>query len=559
MSDKPWLNSYPPGIPADIDMNEFSSIRDIFEQAVKKFGQNIAFSNLRTTMTYERLDQLSKEFAAYLQSLPGMKKGDRVALMMPNMLQYPVALFGAVRAGFVVVNVNPLYTPRELEHQLKDSGAKAIVIVENFANTLEAVLKKTPVEHLIVTSMGELHPFFKRILLNFVVRYVKKMVPQFTLPGSISLKKALKLGKGKEIKPVPLSHDDLAFLQYTGGTTGVAKGAMLTHGNIVANLQQASAWLRDEMEEGKEIVITALPMYHIFCLTANILVYMKLGCHLFLVSNPRDLQGLAKSLKGVPFSGLTGVNTLFNGMLNTPEFTALDFSHLKLTLGGGAAIQRAVADRWRQTTGKRLSEAYGLTEASPAVCINPLNEEFNGSIGLPVPSTTVSIRDDDFNELAVGQEGELCVKGPQVMRGYWNRPKETAEVLTPDGWLKTGDIAYMDEKGYFRITDRKKDMILVSGFNVYPNEIEGAVALHPGVMESAAVGVPDAKTGEAVKIFVVRKDPTLTSEHLIEHCRKHMTAYKIPRHVEFKDELPKSPVGKVLRRELRDADKQKTA
>ncbi len=559
MSDKPWLKSYPPGIPAEIDMNQFSSIRDIFEQAAKKFREKIAFSNIRTKLTYGRLDDLTRDFGAYLQSLPGMKKGDRVAIMMPNMLQYPVALFGALRAGFVIVNVNPLYTPRELEHQLKDSGAKVIIIIENFAHTLQDVIKNTPVEHVVVTSMGEMHPFFKGLLLNFVVRYIKKMVPKYMITGALNFKKALSIGKPRELKPVPLSHDDLAFLQYTGGTTGVAKGAMLTHGNIVSNLQQASAWLKDDIEDGKEIVVTALPMYHIFCLTANILVFIKHGGHLFLVTNPRDMKAFARTLRGVPFSGLTGVNTLFNGMLNTPEFAALDFSHMKLALGGGAAIQRAVADRWRQVTGKRLSEAYGLTEASPAVCINPLREEYNGSIGLPVPSTLVSIRDDDFNELPVGQEGELCVKGPQVMRGYWNRPKETAEVLTPDGWLKTGDIAYMDEKGYFRITDRKKDMILVSGFNVYPNEIEGVVAMHPGVLEAAAVGVPDAKTGEAVKLFVVKKDESLTAEAVIEHCRKHMTAYKIPRHVEFKTELPKSPVGKVLRRELRDADKKRAA
>ena len=556
MSDKPWLKSYPPGIPAEINMNEFSSIRDIFEQAVRKFKDNVAFSNMRTRLTYGQLDRLTRDFAAYLQSLPGMKKGDRVAIMMPNMLQYPIAIFAALRAGFVVVNVNPLYTPRELEHQLNDAGVKAIVIVENFASTLQEVLKNTKVEHMVVTSVGEMHPFFKRVLLNFVIRYVKKMVPRFSLPGSINLRKALSIGKPVELKPVPLSHDDLAFLQYTGGTTGVAKGAMLSHGNIVANLQQASSWVRDDLEEGKELVITALPMYHIFCLTANVLLYMKLGGHLLLISNPRDMKAFAKSLRGVPFTGLTGVNTLFNGMMNTPEFASLDFSHMKLALGGGAAIQRAVADRWRQMTGKPLSEAYGLTECSPAVCINPIHEEFNGSIGLPIPSTNVSIRDDDFTELPVGQEGELCVKGPQVMRGYWKRPKDTAEVLTPDGWLKTGDIAYMDEKGYFRITDRKKDMILVSGFNVYPNEIEGVVAMHPGVLEAAAVGVPDSKTGEAVKLFVVKKDPALTAEVLIEHCRKHMTAYKIPRHVAFKDDLPKSPVGKVLRRELRDMDKQ---
>nr|WP_306173666.1 AMP-binding protein [Limnobacter humi] len=540
-------------------MGQYGSIRDIFEESCRKFGGNTAFSNLGTALTYARMDELTRDFGAYLQSLPGMRKGDRVALMMPNMLQYPVAMLGALRAGFVVVNVNPLYTPTELEHQLRDSGAKVIVIFENVAHTLEKVIKNTPVEHLVVTSIGEMHGFFKRNLLNIVVRYIKKLVPKFTLSGSINFRKALALGRGKELRAVGLTHDDLAFLQYTGGTTGVSKGAMLTHGNIVSNLQQASSWLNQDIEEGKEIAITALPMYHIFCLTANILVFMKVGGHCLLITDPRNIQAFVKTLASVPFTALTGVNTLFNGLLNAPAFAQVDFSHVKLVLGGGAAIEPSVAERWKKTTGTRLSEAYGLTEASPAVCINPLHEEYNGSIGLPVPSTQVSIRDDDFNELPVGKEGELCVKGPQVMRGYWNKPRETAEILTQDGWLKTGDIAYMDENGYFYITDRKKDMILVSGFNVYPKEIEAVATLHPAVFEAAAVGVPDSKTGEAVKLFVVKKDDELTSEAMIEHCRKHMTAYKIPRHVEFMKELPKSPVGKVLRRELRDMEKKRLA
>lgn len=559
MTEKAWISSYPPGVEPEIDMNEFASVRDIFENACQRFATNTAFSNLGTSLTYERLDQLTRDFGAYLQSLPGTKKGDRVALMMPNLLQYPVAMLGAIRAGFVVVNVNPMYTPTELQHQLRDSGAKVIVIFENVAHTLESVLQNTPVEHIVLASIGEMHGFFKRVLLNFVVRYVKKLVPKFSLAGAITTRKALRLGRDQELKKVNLSHDDLAFLQYTGGTTGVAKGAMLTHGNIVANLQQASSWLSQDVEEGREIAITALPMYHIFCLTANILVFMKVGGHCVLITDPRNMQGFVKILSSVPFTALTGVNTLFNGLLNTPDFDKVDFSHVKLVLGGGAAIEPSVAERWKKITGTRLSEAYGLTEASPAVCINPLHEEYNGSIGLPVPSTLVSIRDDDFVELPTGQEGELCVKGPQVMRGYWNKPRETAEILTQDGWLKTGDIAYMNEQGYFFITDRKKDMILVSGFNVYPKEIEATATLHPGVFEAAAVGVPDGKTGEAVKLFVVRKDPDLTEQAIIEHCRKHMTAYKIPRHVEFMAELPKSPVGKVLRRELRDQERQKLA
>lgn len=557
MTDKAWLQSYPPGVPPTVDLGQYPSIRDIFEESGRKFADQTAFSNLGTSLTYERLDGLTRDFGAYLQSLPGMKKGDRVAFMMPNLLQYPVAMLGAIRAGFVAVNVNPLYTPTELEYQLRDSGAKVIVIFENVAHTLEKVIKNTPVEHIVLASIGEMHGFFKRVLLNFVVRHVKKLVPAFNIAGSITFKKALAQGRNNELRKINITHDDLAFLQYTGGTTGVAKGAMLTHGNIVANLQQASAWLNQDIEEGKEIAITALPMYHIFCLTANILVFLKVGGHCLLITDPRNMKAFVKTLSSVPFTALTGVNTLFNGLLNTPGFEQVDFSHVKLVLGGGAAIEPAVAERWKKSTGTRLSEAYGLTEASPAVCINPLHEEYNGSIGLPVPSTLVSIRDDDFNELPVGQEGELCVKGPQVMRGYWNKPRETAEVLSQDGWLKTGDIAYMDQSGYFYITDRKKDMILVSGFNVYPKEIEAVATLHTGVFEAAAVGVPDAKTGEAVKLFVVKKDKALTAEQVIEHCRKHMTAYKIPRHVEFMDELPKSPVGKVLRRELRDMEKKR--
>lgn len=557
MTQKAWIQSYPPGVSDDIDMEQFASIRDIFEHSCEQFADKVAFSNLGTRLTYRQLDALTRDFAAYLQSLPGMKKGDRVALMMPNTLQYPVAMLAVLRAGFVAVNVNPLYTPTELQHQLRDSGAKVVVLIENFAHTLQKVFQQTQVEHVVVNSLGEMHGFFKRILLNFVVRHIKNLVPDYTLPGVVSFRKALSLGRKQDLKPVTIHQDDLAFLQYTGGTTGVAKGAILTHGNVIANLQQASIWLGQDIEEGQEIVITALPMYHIFSLTANILVFLKVGGHCLLITDPRNMKGFVKILANVPFTALTGVNTLFNSLLNTPGIEKVDFSHVKLVLGGGAAIEPAVAQEWKKVTGTRLSEAYGLTECSPAVCINPLHEEYNGSIGLPVPSTEVSIRDDEFNELPVGQEGELCVRGPQVMRGYWNKPRETAEVLTQDGWLKTGDIAYMDDKGYFYVTDRKKDMILVSGFNVYPKEIEAVASSHPGVFESAAIGVPDSKTGEAVKLFVVRKNPELTEEAMTEHCRKHLTAYKIPRHVEFVDELPKSPVGKVLRRELRDLEKKK--
>ncbi|MCE2680357.1 MAG: AMP-binding protein [Burkholderiales bacterium] len=562
-NEKPWLKSYPKNVPAEIDMKQFSSVKDIFDQSVSKFNDCTAFSNRAvwsdTYMSYGDLDDYSKAFAAYLQSLPGMKKGDRVAIMMPNLLQYPVALFGALRAGFVVVNVNPLYTPRELEHQLKDSGAKAIVVIENFATTLQQVIKNTPVEHIVCTSVGELHGWFQGFVMNYVVRKIKKMVPDFSLPNAISMKKALSIGRNANYTAPALSHNDLAFLQYTGGTTGVAKGAMLTHGNIVANLQQASAWLTGLVDEGRETIVTALPMYHIFCLTANMLTFMKQGGHCLLITNPRDIAGVAKVLAGNEFTALTGVNTLFSAMMNSPEFMALDFSKVKLTLGGGAAIQEAVAERWKKATGTRITQAYGLTECSPAVCINPMNEDYNGTIGLPVPSTIVSIRDPEFNEVPVGGNGELCVKGPQVMRGYWGRPKETNEVLTSDGWLKTGDVANMDERGYFRITDRLKDMILVSGFNVYPNEIEDVVAKHPGVLEVAAIGVPDDKTGEAVKVFVVKKDASLTSEQVIEHCKSMLTGYKIPRKVEFKDDLPKSNVGKILRRELKDMEKKRVS
>ncbi len=554
--EKIWLKSYPPGMPAEVNVAEFSSIRDILEKSVAKFRDRPAYRNMGFTLTFGDLDRLSRDFAAFLQSLPGMKKGERVAIMMPNLLQYPVALFGTLRAGMTVVNVNPLYTPRELEHQLKDSGARTVVIVENFAHTLQQVLANTPVEHVVVTAIGDLLPVPKRFLVNFVVRNVKKMVPHWRIDGAIGFRQALRRGAAEKYENVPIARDDIAFLQYTGGTTGVAKGAMLTHGNIVANMQQAHAWISGDLEEGREVIITALPLYHIFSLTANALVFMKLGGCNVLITNPRDIPGFVKELAANPFTCITGVNTLFNALLNDPNFASLDFKGMKMALGGGTAVQRAVAERWQKVTGAPLVEAYGLTETSPAACINPLSiKEFNGSIGLPIPSTEVSIRDDDGKELPPKAVGEICIRGPQVMKGYWQRPDETAKVMTADGFLKTGDVGYMDEAGYVYITDRKKDMILVSGFNVYPNEIEGVLAMHEGILEAAAVGVPDEKSGEVVKAVVVRKDPTLTAEQVIAHCKAHLTGYKVPKIVEFRDELPKTPVGKVLRRELRDAAK----
>ena len=565
--DRPWLQSYPPGMPAEIDLAAFSSVRDILEKSCARYADRPAYSNLGVTLTYRDLDRLSRDFAAFLQSLPGLGPGERVALMMPNLLQYPVALFGVLRAGMTVVNVNPLYTARELEHQLRDSGARAIVVVENFAHTLQQALARTPLETVVTTAIGDLLPVPQRWLVNFAVKNVKKMVPAWRIDGAIPFRSALRRGAAAALEAVPLAHDDIAFLQYTGGTTGVAKGAMLTHGNIVANLQQCAAWIGKDLRAGEEVIVTALPLYHIFCLTANCLVFMKLGGENVLITNPRDMPALVQTLAKKPFTILTGVNTLFNGLLNTPGFDRLDFARVKLSLGGGTAVQRAVAERWQKVTGTRLIEAYGLTETSPAACINPLGAEFNGTIGLPIPSTEVAIMSEDLKRLplfdgkrAVEQcTGEICVRGPQVMKGYWQQAAETAKVLTPDGWLRTGDVGFMDARGYVTIADRKKDMILVSGFNVYPNEIEGVVVMHPGVLECAAVGVPDDKSGEAVKVVVVRKDPALTAEEILRHCRAQLTGYKLPRHVEFRAELPKTPVGKVLRRELREAPKGKAA
>ncbi|GAB3627360.1 long-chain fatty acid--CoA ligase [Pandoraea terrae] len=548
--EKVWLKSYPPGVPAEIDVNAYRSLLDLFLQSCHKFADRPAFHNLGTTLTYSDLERLSLDFAAYLQSL-GLARGARVAIMSPNLLQYPVAVFGILRAGLVVVNVNPLYTAGELEHQLKDSGAQAIVVIENFAATLQKALPNTPVKHVITTHVGDLVPAPKRWIVNYVVKHVKKMVPAWQIPHAVPFRTALAKGAGRKLTDVPVGHDDIAFLQYTGGTTGVAKGAMLTHRNMIANMLQARAWIGNGLEEGKEIIVTALPLYHIFCLTANGLVFLNLGALSLLITNPRDMAGFIKELKPWRFTFITGVNTLFNGLLNTPGFDALDFSGLKGALGGGAAVQRAVAQRWQQVTGHPLIEAYGLTETSPAVCINPLSSEFNGSIGLPIPSTDVSIRNDANEALPLGQDGEICVRGPQVMKGYWHRPDETAKTITPDGWLRTGDVGNMDPQGYVRITDRKKDMIIVSGFNVYPNEIEGVLAMCPGVLESAVVGIPSEKTGETVKAVIVKKSADLTEQVVIDFCRQHLTNYKVPHVIEFRKELPKTPVGKVLRRELR--------
>jgi len=535
MTDKPWLTQYPAEVPAEIDLDEFSSIVDVFEKSCARFGNNTAFINFGAELSYRQVDEHSRSFAAFLQSL-GLIKGDRIAIMMPNVLQYPVSLFGALRAGLVVANTNPLYTARELKHQLNDSGARAIVIMENFASVLESVIDETKIEHVIITSMGDLVGFPKGTIMNFVLRHVKKMVPSYRLPGAVLFRKALAAGRSGSLQDVSLSHDDLAFLQYTGGTTGVSKGAMLSHGNMVANMQQSSAWLGSLITPGKETIVTALPLYHIFALTANCLTFIKFGGRNLLITNPRDMSGFVKELKSIPFTAMTGVNTLFNGLLNTPGFAELDFAPLRLTLGGGMAVQRSVAEHWKKTTGVPLIEAYGLTETSPAACINPMNlGDYNGAIGLPISSTECRIIDTDGRVQPVGETGELCVRGPQVMQGYWQRPDETAKVLDEDGWLRTGDMARMDENGYFYIVDRKKDMILVSGFNVYPNE-----------------GTPDEKSGEVVKVVVVRKEPDLTVQELREHCRAELTGYKVPKYVEFVDELPKTNVGKILRRELRD-------
>jgi long-chain acyl-CoA synthetase len=549
-----WLKSYPPGVPADIDPAEYRSLVDLFERSIEKFGARPAFHSMGKTITYAELDRLSRDFGAWLQA-KGLGKGARVAIMMPNCLQYPVAMFGTLRAGCTVVNVNPLYTARELEHQLRDSGAEAIVILENFGAVLQQVRAKTPLKHVVVTSLGEMLGV-KGVIVNLVVRKVKKMVPPFELPGAVSLKQALAGGAGKPLNTPPLSHEDIAYLQYTGGTTGVSKGAILLHRNVIAALLQYRAWLGPAMGSERAVIITALPLYHIFSLTVNCLVMMFVGGENVLITNPRDIPGFVKELAKHKYSMITGVNTLFNALLNHPEFSKLDFSHLKLALGGGMAVQKAVAERWKQVTGTALIEGYGLTETAPSATANPLNvTEFTGAIGVPMSSTEVVLRDDSGRDVPLGQPGEICIRGPQVMKGYWQRPDETAKVLGKDGFLLTGDIGIMDEKGFIRIVDRKKDMILVSGFNVYPNEIEQIVAMHPGVLECAVIGVADEHSGEVPKVYVVRKDPQLTEQDVLEHCRKELTGYKRPKYVEFRTELPKTNVGKILRRALREEKK----
>lgn len=550
--EKVWLKRYPADVPAEIDPDRYSSLVEMFENAALRYADQPAFINMGEVMTFRKLEERSRAFAAYLQQGLGLQKGDRVALMMPNLLQYPIALFGVLRAGMVVVNVNPLYTPRELEHQLNDSGAVAIVIVSNFAHTLEKIVFKTQIKHVILTRMGDQLSTAKGTLVNFVVKYIKRLVPKYYLPDAISFRTALQKGRRMQYVKPDVINTDLAFLQYTGGTTGVAKGAMLTHRNMQSNLEQAKAAYAPLLQPGHELVVTALPLYHIFALTMNCLLFIELGGRSLLITNPRDIPGMVKELSRYPFTAMTGVNTLFNALLNNEEFTKLDFSTLRLSVGGGMPVQKAVAERWEKLTGKHLLEGYGLTECSPLVTGNPYDlKHYSGSIGLPVPSTDVRLLDDEGNEVGLGEPGELWVRGPQVMLGYWQRPDATDEVLK-DGWLATGDIATLDEQGFLRIVDRKKDMILVSGFNVYPNEIEEVVALHSKVLESAAVGVPNEVSGETVKLFVVKKDASLTPEELLTHCRRYLTGYKVPKIVEFRDELPKSNVGKILRRELRD-------
>ena len=555
--DKFWIRSYPPGVPAEIDYTRYRSLVHLMDEAFAKYAARDAYVCMDKFISYADVDRMSRQLGAWLQA-QGLQRGARVALMMPNVLQYPVAIAAVLRAGFVVVNVNPLYTPRELEHQLNDSGAEAIIILENFASTLEKVIARTQIKVAVVASMGEMLGGLKGAIVNFVVRNVKKMVPAFALPNAVRFKTALREGAALRLQPVELGHDDIAFLQYTGGTTGLSKGAMLSHRNVIANLMQNEAWLQPAMDMPPKLealtFVCALPLYHIFALTVCCLMGTRLGGLNILIPNPRDIPGLVKELGKYKFNMLPAVNTLYNGLLNNPDFAKLDFSALKLCNGGGMAVQKAVNDRWRAVTGKSIIEGYGLSETAPVATANPANAtEFTGTIGLPIPSTDIAILDDAGNALPPGEVGEIAIRGPQVMEGYWQKPEETARVMTADGYFRSGDIGVMDERGYVTIVDRKKDMVLVSGFNVYPNEVEGVVASHPGVLECAVVGVPDANTGEAVKLFVVRRDPSLTAEQLQDFCQQQLTGYKRPKHIEFRNELPKTNVGKILRRELRDA------
>ena len=545
------MKHYPPGRPAEINPDEYSSLTDLLHRCCAEFADEAAFTNMGKTLSYKELGAQTRDFAAWLQDVARLKRGDRIALMMPNLLQYPVAMLGAMRAGLTIVNTNPLYTAHELQHQIQDSGAVAIVVLENFAHVLQQIISTTAIKTVIVTGVGDLLGFPKQSIVNFVVRHVRKQVPAFDLPGAVSFNSALRAGKYLQLHEVALNHEDIAFLQYTGGTTGVAKAAVLTHRNMVANCLQASSCIGMWSLRG-EIVITALPLYHIFSLMVNCFVFMKLGTHNVLITNPRDFPGFVKELAKYPFAAITAVNTLFNALLHTPGFDKLNFSRLKISLGGGMAVQPSVAKQWKQVTGCIVAQGWGLTESSPVGCVTPLDTDFDGSIGMPVPSTEITIRDDDGKELPLGQSGEICLRGPQVMREYWHRPDETAKVMLPDGWLRTGDIGRMDERGFVFIEDRKKDMITVSGFKVFPNEVEAVIAAHPGVLEVAAVAQADERAGEIVAVFVVKKDPALTAEQIIEHCRKEMTGYKLPKNVYFRTELPKTNVGKILRRALRD-------
>lgn len=549
--EKPWLAHYEKGVPAEISFGNYKNLMDLIEEGFKKYSARPAFYNLGRTLTFAGLDRLSTRFAAYLQNNTDLKPGDRVAIMMPNILQYPVAIYACLRAGFTIVNVNPLYTPRELEHQLKDSGARAIIVFDNAAATVQDVLPKTQVKYVFTTAIGDMLAFPKSMIVNFLIGKVKKMVKPFNIPHAVRFTDACR-EKGLTFTRAELNMDSIAFLQYTGGTTGVAKGAMLTHKNMLANLLQARHWVASRIRAEGEIIITALPLYHIFSLTANCFIYSSLGALNVLITNPKDIPGFVKELKKWKFTAITGVNTLFNAMLNNPEFAKVDFSRLKITLGGGMAVQAPVAKKWKEVTGCTLLEAYGLTETSPAAFINPGTlQDYNSFIGLPIPSTDAKILSEDEKPLPFNEVGELAIRGPQVMAGYWNHPEETAKVMTADGFFKTGDLGFMTPEGYVRIVDRKKDMILVSGFNVYPNEVEEVACSHPGVFEAAAVGAQDPRSGEVVKLFVVKKDPNLTAEQVIAHCRSALTSYKVPKFVEFRESLPKTNVGKILRRELR--------
>ena len=554
MKSFPWFQHYPEAVPHEIKLNEYDSVVHLFEESCKKYSKKVAFENMGVRLTYKQVDELSRDFAAYLQGELGLKKGERIAIQMPNLLQFPIAFFGALRAGLIVVNTNPLYTPREMEHQFRDSGAVAIVIVTNFASNLEKIISKTQIRHVILTSLGDMLGGVKGAIVDFVVKNLKKMVPPYHLPDALSFKGALQKGKALPLTDARTSNDEIAVLQYTGGTTGVSKGAQLSHGNLVNHNTMITHWFHPYLSAGGEdIIITAIPMYHIFALTVNGLLMFSTGVKNVLITNPRDMKGFCKELRKHKFTIMTGVNTLFNGLLNNPSFKDLDFSHLKGAIGGGMAVQDVVAKRWKEVTGKPLLEGYGLSETSPVLCCNPLKGQYKmGTIGIPMPSTEVAIFDDNGNQLPQGESGEICARGPQVMSGYWKQ--DNTGVFYPGGWFKTGDIGIMGPDGFFKIVDRKKDMIKVSGFNVFPNEIENVIATHPKVLEVAAIGVPDSRSGEVIKVFVVKRDPGLTENELLQHCRENLTNYKVPKHVEFKNELPKTNVGKILRRALKEEE-----